>query len=110
MLRRSLAGRRLAPLGWFILLLGLPQVALADKRGEVEGIWASGGSLLRVAQVGETLSMHVVALEEPVDAAGQPFLDVENPDPALRSEPLLGMDILSDYRFKGGRWAAFPRS
>ena len=71
---------------------------------EVEGLWATGGSLVEVSQQDGTLRMIVVALEEPFDAGGEPLKDSENPDKSLRSRPILGMDLLSGYKFSGKRW------
>jgi len=76
----------------------------ADEPGEVEGLWATGGSLVEVSQKGETLQMIVVALEEPFDANGDPFLDTNNPDESMRTQPILGMNLLADYAFKSKRW------
>lgn len=76
----------------------------ARVAAEVEGLWATGGSLVRVSQSDGTLHMIVVALEEPLDATGEPLKDRENPDKALRDQPILGMDLLSNYKFSGKRW------
>ncbi len=76
----------------------------AQKAAEVEGLWATGGSLIEVSQADGTLRMIVVALEEPFDADGEPLKDLENPDKSLRDQPILGMDLLSNYKFSGKRW------
>lgn len=75
------------------------------RAAEVEGLWATGGSLVRVSQQDGTLTMIVVALEEPFDDNGEPLKDRENPDKTLRSQPILGMNLLSKYKFSGKRWA-----
>ena len=71
---------------------------------EVEGLWATGGSLVEVSRNGETLQMIIVALEEQFDEHGEPLLDVNNPDEALRTQPILGMDLLAGYVYKSKRW------
>jgi len=76
----------------------------AAEPSDVEGLWATGGSLIEVSQTGETLQMIVVALEEPFDANGDPLLDTENPDESLRTTPILGMNLLAGYSYKGKRW------
>jgi uncharacterized protein (DUF2147 family) len=35
---------------------------------------------------------------------GHPKTDVHNPDPALRSRPIIGMTILSGFSPSGGQW------
>jgi uncharacterized protein (DUF2147 family) len=39
-----------------------------------------------------------------VDKPGVPSTDVRNPDPALRSKPLVGLRILSGFTGKDDRW------
>lgn len=69
----------------------------ADKAGEVEGVWASKGAVFAIARSGETLEATVVALRKP-----RP--DRKNAKAELRERPLIGLQLLSDYRFKKGRW------
>jgi len=71
---------------------------------DVEGLWATGGSLVEVSRDGSTLQMIVVALEHPFDDEGQPFLDTENPDKTLRTQTILGSNLLSNYAFNGKYW------
>ena len=97
---------------FFALCLALAVVLPTTARGadegsvaaQVNGIWATGGSLLEVKPNGESLSMRIVALERPLDENGEVFLDTKNPDKSLRGEPLLGLELLGDYKFKKGRW------
>jgi len=84
-------------------LLLLASTAWADA-DEVVGLWATGGSLVEVSREGDTLKMIVVALEEPFDADGEPLVDTENPNETLRSQPILGMDLLANYKYSGKRW------
>lgn len=78
--------------------------AHAAEPGDVEGLWATGGSLVEVSRNGETLQMIVVALEDQFDANGDPLVDVNNPDEALQTQPILGLDLLADYVYKSKRW------
>lgn len=43
----------------------------------------------------------LVWLKEPNDETGKPKTDKFNPDPSLRSRPLLGLEILRDFVFDG---------
>jgi uncharacterized protein (DUF2147 family) len=85
--------------------------ALADEPEAVLGYWATEDSILEVATAGESLSMRVVALENPVYTEGEEHgppgavrVDVNNPDAALRDRPILGLELLSDYAFSKDRW------
>lgn len=77
----------------------------------VEGYWADNGSILYVVRNGDTLSARLHAFSTPQylpnengGIAGQPRLDDNNPDPALRDRPLLDMELLSQYSYDGKRW------
>jgi len=106
--RKLMFSGRSVTLALALLLSGASSYAgdekAALKAAEVEGLWATGGSLVRVSQAEGTLRMIVVALEDPFDANGEPLTDLENPDKSLRGQPILGLDLLSDYKFSGKRW------
>lgn len=91
-----------------MLVVGLAEAAESD----VFGLWSSGDSLLAVAPTADGgLSMTIVALDDPVyrqdEGRGEPGAqrrDDNNPEVALRQRPLLGLELLSGYRFTGRRW------
>ena len=81
-------------------------------RTAVYGRWAEPRTILEFREEpnGE-LSGRVVALMEPAylpddefGPVGAPRRDDHNPDQALRSRPMLGLNLLSNYRFDGKRW------
>ena len=59
---------------------------------------------------GDALTGTVVAIRDPfygpgeTGAEGAPRLDDENPDPALRTRPVVGLSILLDFAWDGRRW------
>ena len=72
------------------------------------GTWrlSTGKVTVRVSPCGGGLCGRVVALRKPRDDKGRPRLDKENPNPALRSRPVIGLTILSNMRAKGeGMWS-----
>lgn len=71
--------------------------APAQARTGVLGIWASKGSIFSITRNGEKLRGEVIAMRKP-------RLDRKNPDSRLRGRPVIGLQILSDYRFKRGVW------
>ena len=94
-----------------IWVLGALTAAAMSEEALVVGLWAGDDSLLRVSATGDDLSMVIVALRNPRylpdETVGEPGafrLDDNNPDAGLRTWPLLGMDLLSDYSFDGRRW------
>ncbi len=93
------------------VLLSVAAVAWADDPEEVIGYWATQDSILEVARRGESLSMRVVAMENPVYLEGEPHgppgavrVDVNNPDPELRDRQIMGLELLSGYEFARNRW------
>lgn len=82
----------------------------ADQ-SDVFGMWSGGDSLVEVSSDGERLSMKVLAIREAVyrpdeglGEPGSPRRDDNNPDPALKTQPIVGMELLADYRWTGKRW------
>jgi len=94
------------------LLLGLAAAsALAGSdRGAVMGKWASDTSIIEIDERGGTLHATIVSVLDPLfkanedGPAGTTRSDVKNPDAALRARPLVGIDLLSGYQFKSGKW------
>ncbi len=96
------------------MLLGLCWLGAPAYAGVGEGVigyWASPESILQIARAGEGLSMRVVVLLEPnygpneiFGPPGTPRRDAENPDPERRQDPILGLELLRDYRFEKGMW------
>jgi len=100
--------------GWLVLLCLSAAAAFADQAmpGAVYGIWASSGTMIEISPDGQGgLSGRIIALKHPrfrekdrAGVVGEPKTDLHNPDPALQDRPLLGLDVLDDYRFHKGRW------
>lgn len=43
-------------------------------------------------------------LKEPNDEKGQPFTDTENPNPALKSRPLIDLDVALNFEYQNEEW------
>jgi hypothetical protein len=99
------------PLLIAVLLAG-PFCALASEpRSEVAGLWSGGDSLLLIEEREGTLSARVMALRDAYyredEGLGEPGTlrrDDNNPDEAHKGRVVLGLELLSDYEFKGRRW------
>lgn len=76
----------------------------------VQAVWATegGGAHVRIASCPEhpaRLCGWIVRLRNPRDEHGRPKLDRNNPDPAARNRPVIGLKMLSGFTHKGGnRW------
>ncbi len=87
----------------FIALAGLmaaAQAVSAQPAKVAMGVWADedGKSNIEIAECGGYLCGRIVWLKEPVDGNGLPKTDVNNPDAAERSKPILGMTIIKGLR------------
>ncbi len=89
-----------------LLALALAGAYAAAPEDAILGVWLTDGgdSRVEITRSGSTYSGKVVWLKEP-ERNGQPLHDEKNADPALRARPLLGLEVLSGYRYAGdGTW------
>jgi uncharacterized protein (DUF2147 family) len=91
----------------------LPARAAAPAADRVVGLWLTEerDAHVRVERVGDRYEGTIVWLKEPrfpadddQGMAGQPKVDRENPDPARRAAPILGLRIVQGFRFRDGEW------
>jgi uncharacterized protein (DUF2147 family) len=79
----------------------------ASAGEDATGVWkmANGKVTVKVTRCGAHLCGKVVALRKPRDDKGRIRRDKENPNPALRSRPVVGLTILSNMKSAGdGHW------
>jgi uncharacterized protein (DUF2147 family) len=62
------------------------------------GSWLADNGLshVEIAPCGDKLCGSVTWLKSPLGPNGQPLTDSQNPDPSLRSRPLIGVQILQN--------------
>ena len=92
------------PAALAICLLFLAE-AIAPAQGvSVSGVWTTehGDAKIRIAACGSALCGTIVGLAQPVDKDGRAKTDVNNPDPARRARPLVGLTILTGLTPEGG--------
>ena len=64
---------------------------------EIVGLWNADESRVEIYACGDLLCGRIAELDEPLDEDGNEKLDKENPDPALRSRPIIGMDLIAGF-------------
>jgi uncharacterized protein (DUF2147 family) len=71
------------------------------------GTWSMGKVTVKVTNCGSGICANIVALKEPISRIdGKPKVDRENPDPAKRNRPLIGLAVISGMKPAGdGKWA-----
>jgi uncharacterized protein (DUF2147 family) len=84
-----------------LLAIGAPAIAATP----VTGKWVTAGkdSVVEIAPCGQKLCGRVAKLLKP--AQNGPPVDRNNPNPALKSRPLVGLPILSDFVEAGAQWS-----
>ncbi|MGB0165441.1 MAG: DUF2147 domain-containing protein [Luteibaculum sp.] len=86
----------------FLALVGmllLSPVFSQDKADKLVGVWqpSEGTSYIKIEKIGNKFFGRIVWLKEPLNDAGEPKTDKNNPDESLRETPLKGYRILKDF-------------
>jgi uncharacterized protein (DUF2147 family) len=84
--------------------VGAAVAAHADPRG----LWlAQDGAKVRVASCGKGLCGKIAVAKSPTNPdTGQPWTDKDNPDAALRSRPVVGIEVFISMMPDGpGKWS-----
>lgn len=79
---------------------GLAEAATADS---IVGTWLTKGgkSHVEIDKCGDALCGKIVWLKAEADGSGKKILDKENKDAALRSRPLLGLEMMTGFQKTG---------
>jgi uncharacterized protein (DUF2147 family) len=77
------------------MLLLIPSAAQAK---DVVGIWITdeGKGAVEIERCGDNRCGRLVWLKDPLDEAGRPLRDGNNPDPAARKQPICGLEVIKD--------------
>jgi uncharacterized protein (DUF2147 family) len=94
-----------------LTIISVMLAASAAFAQDVIGKWKldDGTAIVEVYKSGDAYNGKIVWLEEPTDADGTPAKDNNNPDPALRTRELIGLNMLSglkktaDNEYSGGK-------
>lgn len=94
-----------------LTVISVMLAASAAFAQDVIGKWKldDGTAIVEVYKNGDAYNGKIVWLEEPTDADGTPAKDNNNPDPALRTRELIGLNMLSglkktaDNEYSGGK-------
>lgn len=94
-----------------LLFFGIPLTGLAANPDDIIGTWdtENNDAKVEILKCGEKYCGRIVWLKEPDYPAGSregppgtPKKDHNNPEPVLRTRPVLGLLIMRDFRFSGG--------
>src|SRR5438067_9486389 len=83
--------------------------AHAQGTGEPVGVWLTqaGDARVKISKCGGGICGVIVWLREPIDpATGRPQVDDKNPNPALKTRPVIGLPLFSGMRASGpNKWS-----
>ena len=91
----------------FILTLAMLVMPLAAAFAQdVIGKWKleDGTAIVEVYKQGDAYNGKIVWLQDPNEPDGSPVVDKNNPDKALRSRKLIGLNMLSNLKKNGGEY------
>ena len=76
----------------------------AQAAQPITGRWATvdGKAIVQIAPCGKQLCGRIEKIVKPTP--GRPQTDIKNPEPALRSKPLVGLALLSGFEEAGDLW------
>lgn len=91
---------------FFSMILALMPFAMGFAQN-VAGKWklSDGTAIVEVYKSGDVYNGKIVWLEKPTEADGSPAVDENNPDPALRSRQLIGLNMLSGLKSTGTEYS-----
>ncbi|HEY0055381.1 MAG TPA: DUF2147 domain-containing protein [Pedobacter sp.] len=90
-----------------LLIFSFNSIANAQSSDDVTGKWQSahGNSKIEIYKRGDLYFGKIIWLKEPNDPSGKPKLDIENPSKTAQSNPVVGLDVLKGFIYKGdGLW------
>lgn len=95
-----------------VIALGLVAIPIAGGSAfsqDPTGTWLTekGDAQVAVAPCQDAFCGTVIWLKQPTDAKGNPVTDIKNPDPAKRTQPMVGTQIALDMKPtpKPNEWA-----
>lgn len=89
-----------------LVLFALPAAAQAGDADAVFGDWRTedGGAVLRIAPCSETEPAPCGIVLSADIPEGAPTTDVNNADPALRDQPIIGLTMLDGFERSKDKW------
>lgn len=90
----------------FLLFITISFTAFSQNKDAIVGQWvnATGEAHIDIFKKGEKYYGKIVWLKDPKDEKGKVKTDYKNPEPALTSRPILGLEILKGFKYKDGKW------
>lgn len=87
------------------VMVAAPMQSAFAAANDVLGVWITPGgkSNVQISKSGNNYVGKIISLKDP-KVNGKPKVDDKNPNKALRSRPLQGLQLLSGLTYKDGMW------
>lgn len=86
---------------------GMCNKTSAQNINDIVGVWLVGSkdAHIKIFKVGNEFVGEIVWVKDPIDPkTGKPQLDVKNPEPDLRTRPVIGMRLMNGLEYDDGEW------
>ncbi len=89
-----------------LLIIAASFTGFAQNKDAIMGTWinSTGEAHVNIFKKGDKYFGKISWLKAPKDEKGNVKTDLKNPDAALRSKPILGMEMLRDFVYDDGKW------
>ncbi|MBG6235987.1 uncharacterized protein (DUF2147 family) [Pedobacter sp. CAN_A7] len=89
-----------------LLLTAITFSGFSQSKDAILGRWVnpSGEAHVEISKRNGKYYGKMVWLKNPRDEQGVAKTDVKNPEPGLKSRPLLGLEMLKDFVYEEGKW------
>jgi uncharacterized protein (DUF2147 family) len=92
----------------FLSLFAFVSIAFtgAENADAIVGIWKNGTGKGHIQIYKHEGKYHgkIIWLKDALDKTGKPKTDFRNEDPARKNKPLIGLQMLRDFRYEDGEW------
>jgi uncharacterized protein (DUF2147 family) len=89
-----------------LLFTAISFTGFGQNKDAILGKWinSTGEAHVEIFKKADKYNGKIVWLKTQKDEKGIVKTDLKNPDPALRSRPILGMEMLRDFVYDDGKW------
>lgn len=89
-----------------LLFTALSFSGFAQNKDLILGQWvnATGEAHIEIFKKNDKFYGKIIWLKAPKDEKGNPKTDIKNPDPDLKSKPVMGLELLRDFVYEDGKW------
>jgi uncharacterized protein (DUF2147 family) len=94
------------PLSLFLLFALFTASVIAQDKDAILGKWinSTGEAHVVISKRSDKYFGKIVWIRDPKGTEGTVKTDLKNPDPGLRKQPILGMEILKNFVYDDGKW------